>query len=280
MFSYRHAFHAGNHADVLKHAVLLWCLAYLKAKPAPFAVLDTHAGPGLYDLTSEEARRSPEWEAGAGRVFDWVGAPLFLAPYLDALSAANPDGVLTTYLGSPKLIRAALRAQDRLIACELHPDDAAALKANFRRDGQTHVHARDGWAALKALLPFTQKRGLILIDPPYEEDNELARAAIAIGDAMERMPGGVWIWWRPLKDAHDLDAADAELRQRIAAVKPKPDLLRADLAVAPIDREGKLAASSLMIVNPPYGLEAALREALPALTKRLATSAGAAWLIR
>jgi 23S rRNA (adenine2030-N6)-methyltransferase len=280
MLSYRHAFHAGNHADVFKHAVLLWCLAYLKAKPGPFAVLDTHAGPGLYDLKSEEAQRSPEWQDGAGRVFDWADAPLFFAPYLDALSAANPDGVLETYLGSPKLIRAALRAQDRLIACELHPEEAATLKSRFRHDGQTHIHVRDGWPALTALLPFTQKRGLVLIDPPYEEEGELAKAAIAIGDAIERLPGGIWIWWRPLKHEPALEAADAELRQRLAALRPVPEYLRADLAIAAPEREGKLTASSLLIVNPPYGLDAALRDALPILAKKLAIGPGAFGRVR
>jgi 23S rRNA (adenine2030-N6)-methyltransferase len=274
--NYRHAFHAGNHADVFKHAVLLWCLAYLKAKPAPFAALDTHAGPGWYDLESAEAARSPEWRGGIERVFAWSRAPLLLAPYLDAVSAANPDGVLSAYPGSPLLIRGALRAGDRLIACERHPEDAAALKARFRGDGQAQIHARDGWEALGALLPFPEKRGLVLVDPPYEEENELARAGKAIGAALARFPGGIFLWWRPLKDEHGLSAADADLRLCCEALRPKPALLRADLAIAAPAREGKLTASSLMIVNPPYGLEAALREALPALAEKLAEGPGAA----
>ena len=267
--NYRHAFHAGNHADVFKHAVLLWCLAYLKAKPAPFAVLDTHAGAGRYDLTSEEARRSPEWEEAAGRVFDWPDPPLMLEPYLDALRAANEESVLQIYPGSPSLIRAALRPQDRMIACELHEEDAPSLKRLFRRDAQAQIHARDGWAALTALLPFAEKRGLVLIDPPYEEEGELDLAARAIAAALPRFPGGTFLWWRPLKDAAAVDAADAGLR----AQAPGAQILRADLAIAaPADR---LNASSLVIVNPPYGL----RAGLPALMQKLALDRGASWRI-
>jgi 23S rRNA (adenine2030-N6)-methyltransferase len=277
--NYRHAFHAGNHADVLKHAALLACLDYLKKKPAPFAVLDTHAGIGAYDLTSDEARRSPEWKDAASRLFYWPDAP---APFSDlraALLAENTEGALRFYPGSPALIRSALRPSDRLVACEKHPEDAAALKTRFRGDAQTQIHARDGWEALGALLPFPERRGLVLIDPPYEEERELARAARAIGAALPRFPGGVFIWWRPLKDARELDAADAELRTLAAGVSPRPETLRADLAVAAPMREGKLAASSLMIVNPPFGLADALRAGLPALKTKLVQGDGAFWRV-
>ncbi len=272
--NYRHAFHAGNHADVLKHAILLACLDYLGAKPAPFAVLDTHAGVGLYDLTSEEAQRSPEWQGGIGRIWDWAEAPEEVLALRKAVAALNAGDALRVYPGSPALARAALRPQDRLIACELHGDDSAALKARFRGDGQAQVHQRDGWEALGALLPPPERRGLILIDPPYEVEGELALARNALAVAVARFDSGVFLWWRPLKDEGALDRSDSELAQRIT----RP-VLRADLAVAAPEKTGRLTASSMLLVNPPYGLEARLRAFLPALCDRLALSAGARWRV-
>lgn len=270
--NYRHAFHAGNHADVLKHVVLLACLDALKRKPAPFAVLDTHAGRGVYDLLSDEALRSPEWQNGIARIWDWDDAPLSVAQYLGAVRTFNSDGVLRTYPGSPALIAAALRANDALDACELHPEDAQALKRSLQTPN-ARVHARDGWEALGALLPPAQRRGLVLIDPPYEAPNELERAARAFGPALKRFGHGIYLWWRPLKSESALAAADAEVRAQGAA-----QTLRADLWIDAPARDGKLNGSSLLIVNPPYGLEAALRETLPALAARLAVNAGG-WLL-
>lgn len=270
--NYRHAFHAGNHADVLKHVALLACLMRLAQKPAPFAVLDAFAGPGLYDLTGNEAARSPEWQSGVAKIWDWQRAPLALQPYRALLRAANPDGRLRFYPGSPKLIRAGFRDDDRLIACELHPDDAQALKRNFRGDAQTQIHARDGFEAVPALTPLAQRRGLVLIDPPYEQDDELSRAADALKEGVRRFSTGVFMWWRPEKPGGTAERHDAELAQLL-----RRPMLRATLSVATPAREGKLTASSVAIINPPYGMEEALRAALPALTERLATGEGAAW---
>ncbi|MES1201093.1 MAG: 23S rRNA (adenine(2030)-N(6))-methyltransferase RlmJ [Pseudomonadota bacterium] len=267
--NYRHAFHAGNHADVLKHIVLMFCLDALKRKPAPFAVLDTHAGPGLYDLQSEEALRSPEWQIGIGRLWDWADAPPAARALLDAVRAFNADGALRLYPGSPALIAHALRADDRLAACELHKDDALALKARFRNQANVETHTRDGWEALSALLPPKERRGLVLIDPPYEAPNELERAAQALGPALKRFSHGVYLWWRPMKSESALASADAELRAQGAR-----EMLRADLWIEPPTPDGKLTGSSMLVINPPFGLKEALRDALPALSKRLSDRGG------
>jgi len=271
--NYRHAFHVGNHADVLKHMALLLCLDALKKKPAPFAVLDTHAGRGLYDLAGDEATRSPEWEDGVAKLWNWPAPPAPVARYLDAVRAFNADGVLRTYPGSPALITPALREGDALIACELHPQEHASLKRALPRVGGVQVHARDGWEALSALLPPPQRRGLVLIDPPYEAPDELTRAARALGPALKRFGHGAYLWWRPLKSESALNAADAEARAQGAR-----ETLRADLWVDAPQPEGKLSGSSLFFINPPFGVEAALREALPFLADAL-TKGRSGWRV-
>ena len=272
--NYRHAFHAGNHADVLKHAVLLFCLDALKRKEAPFAVLDTHAGAGRYALGGEAAQRSPEWQGGIGRLWGWPEPPALVARLLTAVRAHNPDGHLSAYPGSPLLVADELRADDVLTACELHPEEHAALKRALPRAANVQVHARDGWEALGALLPPPQKRGLVLIDPPYEESDELARAARTLGPALKRFGHGMYLWWRPLKNESALAAADAEARAQGAR-----EVLRADLWVSAPKPDGRLAGSSLYIINPPFGLAPALREALPPLSEWLAIGK-AGWALR
>jgi 23S rRNA (adenine2030-N6)-methyltransferase len=272
--NYRHAFHVGNHADVLKHAALLFCLDALKRKPAPFAVLDTHAGRGLYDLAGDEAQRSPEWRDGVGRIWSWPEPPPLIARYLEALRGFNADGELRTYPGSPALITTALRPEDVLSACELHPEESAALRRALPRASNVHVHARDGWEALGALLPPAQKRGLVVIDPPYEKPDELEVAARALGPALKRFGHGAYLWWRPLKSFAALDAADAEARAQGAR-----ETLRADLWTAAPTPDGKLVGSSILLINPPFGIEAALREALPFLAEAL-TKGQSGWALR
>lgn len=262
--NYRHAFHVGNHADVLKHAVLLFCLDALKRKPAPFAVLDTHAGRGLYDFQSEEAARSPEWQDGIARLWDWPDPPPLIARYVDAVRAFNADGALRTYPGSPALVTTNLRDDDVLMACEFHLEEHAALKRALPRQANVQVHARDGWQALSALLPPPQKRGLVLIDPPYEEPDELNKAARAFGPALKRFGHGMYVWWRPLKSFAALDSADDEAR-----VQGAKRMLRADLWTASPTSESRLVGSSLLLINPPFGLEEALNEALPFLADAL-----------
>jgi 23S rRNA (adenine2030-N6)-methyltransferase len=262
--NYRHAFHAGNHADVLKHAVLLFCLDALKRKDAPFAVLDTHAGRGLYDLGGPEAARSPEWQDGVARLWDWPNPPAMVARYVSALRSFNADGDLHTYPGSPPLIVVNLRENDVLAACELHPEEHAALRRALPRAANIQVHARDGWEALGALLPPAQKRGLVLIDPPYEAPDELAHSARALGLALKRFGHGMYLWWRPMKNERALDAADAE-----AVAQGAKQTLRVDLWVNTPSPDGKLVGSSLLLINPPFGLEESLRETLPFLAEAL-----------
>lgn len=262
--NYRHAFHVGNHADVLKHAVLLFCLDALKRKSTPFAVLDTHAGRGLYDLLGDEALRSPEWQDGIARLWDWPDPPPLVARYIAAVLSFNADGALRTYPGSPALVTTNLRDEDVLIACELHPEEHAALRRALPRKGNVQVHARDGWEAMGALLPPSQRRGLVLIDPPYEQPDELAQSARMIGVALKRFGHGSYLWWRPLKSESALNAADAEARAQGAK-----ETLRADLWVTQPTPEGRLNGSSVFLVNPPFGLREALAEALPFLADAL-----------
>ena len=263
--NYRHAFHAGNHADVLKHAVLLFCLEALKRKPAPFAALDTHAGRGAYDFLSDEALRCPEWRDGVGRIMAWDTAPPLIARYQRAVRAFNLGDELRTYPGSPALIARTLRDDDVLMACEWHAEEHAALKRMLPQSAGVQVHRRDGWEALGALLPPAQRRGLVLIDPPYEAPGELQRAARAFGPALSRFGHGTYLWWRPLKSETALDAADAE-----ASAQGAKAMLRADLWIDAPQPTGKLAGSSLLLINPPFGLAEELRTSLPQLTERLA----------
>jgi len=254
----------GNHADVLKHAVLLFCLDALQKKPTPFAVLDTHAGRGLYDLHSEEAVRSPEWQDGIARLWDWPNPPPLIARYIEAIRSFNSDGSLRTYPGSPALVTTNLRDDDLLMACELHPEDHAALKRAMPRKANVQVHARDGWQALGALLPPTQKRGLVLIDPPYEAPDELQRTARELGPVLKRFGHGVYLIWRPLKSESALNAVDAETQAQGAR-----EMLRADLWVDTPMPTGRLMGSSVLLINPPFGLREALTEALPFLAEAM-----------
>ncbi len=267
--NYRHAFHAGNHADVLKHAVLVYCLDALRRKPAPFAVLDTHAGRGLYDLAGDAAQRSPEWRDGLGRLWDWRDAPALIGAYLDAVRAFNADGVLRTYPGSPALTASRLRPQDVMMACELHAEEHAALRRALPQVGNLQLHHRDGWEAAGALLPPPTRRGLVMIDPPYEAGDEMAQALRALSVALSRFGHGVYMWWRPLKDERALAGADGELR-----LLTRAEVLRVDLWVDTPAPGGRLAGSSIAVLNPPFGLSAALKRALPALALRLQQGCG------
>jgi 23S rRNA (adenine2030-N6)-methyltransferase len=266
--NYRHAFHAGNHADVLKHIALLLCLDALRRKPAAFFVLDTHAGRARYDLESEHAARSPEFKSGIGRLWGQTGAPAPITAYLEAIASFNPDGALTTYPGSPALIAAALREGDEAHACDLHPEEVAALRQALGRRTGVRVHARDGYEAMGALLPPPQKRGLVLVDPPYEQTDELEQAVFALKGALKRFAHGVFLWWRPLKSESALARVDAELAAAGARA-----MVRADLWIDAPRPDGRLVGSSILAINPPFGLETGLRAALPVLADWLAAGA-------
>ncbi len=272
--NYRHAFHAGNFGDVLKHAVLALVIEHMKKKPAPFRVVDTHAGRGLYDLASEEAGRTGEWRDGIGRLFGREMPPAIaalLAPYLGVVAAENPGGALTRYPGSPLLARRLLRKGDTLVANELHPDDGAALAALFARDRQTKVLALDGWTAVKSLLPPKERRGVVLIDPAFEEPGELRRLAEALGEGARRFASGTFLLWYPIKD----EKAVARLHRELAALG-LDKLYSAEVRVGPVRETGPLAGAGLVVLNPPFTLPDALAILLPFLAQRLGRGPGAA----
>lgn len=279
--NYRHAYHAGNAADVFKHAVLAMLIGHLKAKPAPFRVLDTHAGIGRYDLRAEAALKTGEWLAGIGRLAAADGLPPEIAPYLDAVRALNPgppdgDGP-RWYPGSPRLVRHLLRPDDRLSAVELHPEDARALKAEFAGDRQVAVHRMDGYLALKAHLPPPERRGLVLIDPPFEATDEFDRLAKGLALAQRRWPGGIKALWYPIKErAAVWRFQDAVERSGV------PKVLVAEMTTRPEDTHTRLNGSGMLIANPPWRLDETLREVLPALHRALGTGEGGArveWLV-
>ncbi len=267
--NYRHAFHAGSFADVHKHAVLARILTHLRLKPAAFRVIDTHAGAGRYDLLGPEPLRSGEWREGIARVFAARGrseVDALLAPYLDAVAAFNPNGdALRLYPGSPLIARHLLRPQDRLIACELEPQAAALLAAALRGDARAKALMIDGWTALNAYVPPKERRGLVLIDPPFEEPDDFARLWRVLAAAYRKWPTGIYMLWYPIKDR---DAPDALARrlQRSAM----PNLLRCELSLGAPRVPGGLVGSGLVVVNPPFTLEADLRMAMPVLCGLLA----------
>ncbi|MCP2669336.1 23S rRNA (adenine(2030)-N(6))-methyltransferase RlmJ [Maricaulaceae bacterium EIL42A08] len=282
--NYRHAFHAGNFADVLKHVVLALCFEHLKAKPKPFRYIDTHSGIGQYDLTSDEARRSPEFEDGITRVLaadkpDDVAA--ILKPFLHAVAASNPGEALTAYPGSPQVAESLLRDTDRIQLCELHPADAKTLDQRYAKDRRVKVEARDGYKALSAIVPPVEKRGLVLIDPPFEHRDEMAFMAEAAMNGINRWPTGTFIFWRPLKDLWAQERFDVGLTEWLIAEKQiEPEkILRADLWVRELETEGKLAGAGVVVVNPPYTLEDNLVTLLPWLCEVLKQDDGAGWRV-
>jgi 23S rRNA (adenine2030-N6)-methyltransferase len=250
--NYRHAFHAGNFADVVKHAALARILVHLRDKERGFRVIDTHAGAGLYDLASDEASRTGEWREGIGRL---MGARLspdlraLVAPYLDAVAASNGGGELRRYPGSPLIALRLMRPQDRLVACELEPGAATALASNLRHDARARAVAIDGWMALNAYVPPKERRGVVVVDPPYEDKNEFERLADAVAAAHRKWETGVFLLWYPIKDhAGPGLLADALRRSRIGKI------LRAELELPPAGEPSRLSGAGLIVVNPPWRL--------------------------
>ncbi len=266
--NYRHHFHAGNAADVLKHLVLTAILRHLGRKPAGFCYLETHAGRGLYDLASDAAQRSGEHLEGIGRLWDVPGLPPEAADYVDQVRAANPAGDgpprLRYYPGSPSIAHHLLRPQDRMILCELHPEEHRALRRELGGDRRVAIHRMDGYQAIRAFLPPKERRGLCLIDPPYERPDELDAALAAIREANERFPGGIIAAWYPIKAAAPVRAFQAAL---ISARVPR--VLAVELSPYPDDRADRLSGSGMLLVNPPDQLDVGLRRTLPALVPRL-----------
>ncbi len=275
--NYRHAFHAGNHADVLKHIVLSRIIALLARKETPFVCLDSHAGLGLYDLQGDQASRTGEWLDGIGRLWGEKELPEALNDYLGVIQALNVDDQLRYYPGSPELARQLTRMQDRVLLNEKHPEDGQLLKDNMKGDRRVAVHLGEGWHVPRALLPVAEKRALLLIDPPFEKADELERCVTALDEAIGRMRQTVVAIWYPIKDERQLKRFYQDLAKSSA-----PKLLRVELFVHAPDDAGRLAGSGLAIANAPWGLEDELKQLLPWLADRLAQSQGSYrldWLI-
>jgi 23S rRNA (adenine2030-N6)-methyltransferase len=270
--NYRHAFHAGNFADVVKHIVMARILTRLREKATPFRVIDTHAGEGLYDLSGAEPTRTGEWRDGIGR-FASAELPAdtaeLVAPYLAAVRACNRAGELRYYPGSPVLARHLLRAQDRLIACELEPSAAAALSRNLRGSPAVKVAVIDGWVALNAYVPPKERRGLVVVDPPFEQPDDFIRLADGIAAAYRKWPRGIYLLWYPVTNRNDPDRFIGKLRR--AAIEK---CVRVEFVVAAPRPDSRLTACGLVIVNPPWKLAAEIGAMAPVLTALLGRDHG------
>ena len=266
--NYRHAYHAGNFADVLKHASLVAVLLHLRKKETPFAVIDCHGGRGLYDLSSIEAKKTGEADAAIGRLLKSDAVPGVLQPYLDLVRGFQP----ASYPGSPLISARLLRASDRLIAIEKQPDEYAALTTALSNDRRVRLIHGDYVTELPKLVPPPQRRGVILIDPPYEKDGEFAEATQALITAHRRFATGIYLFWYPAKEKPAVEASAGELLNAGIGA-----LLRVELDVgrpAGAEKE-RMSATGLLIVNPPFGFAEAIREAMPFLRESLAQGAGA-----
>ena len=272
MLSYRHAFHAGNHADVLKHIVLLQIAEYMAEKPAPFWIIDTHAGAGRYALDSAHASKLGEFRDGIGRLWDRKGLPPAAVDYVEFVKMLNPDGQLRHYPGSPWLASQLLRESDRLRLYELHSTDLKLLQECFKTAGrQIMVNAADGFAGLKALLPPPPRRALVLIDPSYETRDDYVNVVKGLQEALKRFATGTYAVWYPMLNKLESRKLPGRLKNLGAA-----NWLNVTLEVSAPSKEGfGMNGSGMFIINPPWTLEKKLHETLPKLTEILAQDAGA-----
>lgn len=285
--NYRHHFHAGNFADVMKHALLVQLLRALQRKEKGFLFLDTHAGRGSYDLTAaargDSLARKPEWPEGIGRL--WAAelgtGPLY--DYVDAVrrfdhDRGNRDALPRFYPGSPQIARVLVRAQDRMALCEKHPDECAALSEEFQYTPHATVQQTDGYAAIKALLPSPERRALVLIDPPFEEQNEFERIATALRDGIARLAAGIFAVWYPLTERAKVDAFFTELQ-----TLKLPPTLAAELTIAGELSPLKMRGCGLVVVNPPWQFEGVAKNLLQDLAVRLEQQPGASarleWIV-
>ncbi len=281
MFSYRHAFHAGNHADVLKHVVLVALLAHFRRKDAPFLVVDTHAGAGMYALDEGWAAQRAEFREGVGRLWGRDDAPGPVADWLAAVAHHNPDGALRRYPGSPVLAFDALREQDRLRLFELHPTEHRVLEDRFARldraaARRVRIERVDGFVGLKAVLPPASRRALVLVDPPYEDKHDYARVVAALREALRRFATGCYAIWYPQVRRREMETLVNTLERW-----PQLRWLSMTLSVGRPSPGGfGLHGSGVFVVNPPFGLEASMRSSLPYLVDALAQDSFAAWSLR
>ena len=272
--NYRHAFHAGNHADVLKHATLARVLHHMLEKPKPFLFLDTHAGVARYDLTAEPSTKTGEAEDGIGKLWALDPVPPALKPYLQLVRRLNRE-TLRWYPGSPGIARLLLRPEDRIELCELHPQDVQALKRATAGDKRVNVRREDGYHALKALLPPPERRGVVLIDPPFESRDEAAQLIKGVGQALRRFATGTYLIWYPIKDRPPVDV----LHEGLKATGARRQLV-CELWINPPSSPMLLNGSGLIIINPPFKLETWLEEALRVLVRTFAaTDYKISWLV-
>ena len=275
MLSYRHAFHAGSHADILKHVVLTLCLQHMNSKDKPYLVLDTHAGAGLYAIDSVEAKKTGEYLDGIARLWNRNDLPAPMKPYMDALQVCSGGLKLRRYPGSPWLAAHFAREIDTLRFCELHSTDFALLRREFRDSGRrVKVEQHDGFEAMKAALPPPSRRGLVLIDPSYEIKSDYLKVIAAIRDGLKRFATGSYLVWLPFLPSIEARALPEKLKKLPA------DWLYASLSVrGPATKGQGMSGSAMFIVNPPWTLKSALEESLPWLAQMLALDEKAEWTV-
>jgi 23S rRNA (adenine2030-N6)-methyltransferase len=272
MLSYRHAFHAGNHADVLKHAVLVHLLAYLAQKDKPYWYVDTHAGAAGYALDEAWAQKNAEFDSGIGRLWPRGDLPPLLAAYVERVRSFNPDGVLRSYPGSSQLALRLMREQDRMRLFELHSTEGRLLKAHYAKDApRVMVQAGDGFDGLKSVLPPPSRRGLVLVDPSYEDKRDYGRARAALEDALQRFATGTYVLWYPIVQRRESQQFPEALKRL-----QRKDWLHVSLSVKSPAPDGYgLYGSGLFVINPAWTLPAALQDAMPYLVEVLGQDAGA-----
>lgn len=274
MLSYRHGFHAGQHADVFKHLVLTWLVRALLHKEKPFFYLDTHSGAGRYDLGSAMACKNREYETGISPLWTIGDAPEAVKDYLESVRALNSDGKLRFYPGSPRIVRHYLRAGDRMALSELHPNEVKVLGEEFAGDKQVKIHPLDGYQALKALLPPPERRGLVLIDPAFELKDEWRRLLDAVKEAYRRWATGIFAVWYPIQDRATAD--DFLRRFKKSGIRK---VLVAEFSILDPDETLRLNGSGMVIINPPWKLEEELRSLLPWLWQQLAVDGQGTWRV-
>jgi 23S rRNA (adenine2030-N6)-methyltransferase len=278
VLAYRHLFHAGNFADVFKHALLAQLVLGLAKKDKPFFCLDTHAGIGRYDLTHDWARKNAEYKTGISLVWPRHDAPAELAPYLDAVRAENPDGKLNFYPGSPRIVRRYMRAQDRLALTELNKKDCETLAGLFASDRQVQVRLLDGYQALKAFLPPAERRGLVFIDSSFDRAQEFKRLTDGFVEGHQKFATGVYALWYPLMDAIAMQGFE----RRVAATGVRK-ILQLEIAVREVGVSGSVRGCGMLVVNPPFGFEAVARKIVtwlwPLLSQAGAGGERVRWLV-
>jgi 23S rRNA (adenine2030-N6)-methyltransferase len=274
MLAYRHAFHAGNHADVLKHCVLQQILMYMNQKDKPYWVIDTHAGAGMYSLASDYANTKSEYLDGVARLWECDDLPPVLNDYMSLIQLCNNKGDWSLYPGSPEVIRRSIRADDRMRLFELHPTDFEILQENFERDRQAKLFKSDGFASLKALLPPPTRRAVIFMDPPYEIKTDYPKVVDALEEGLSRFAEGVYVVWYPILTRGD------HIRMIESLGKLSEKTLNIAMTVQEPDEKGfGMLGSGLFIINPPWTLKATMQTVMPYLVEKLAQYPGASYEI-